>query len=123
LIVLATVATLGTISDSCLVIAYLPMPKKTSKLKATEVAALADPEMAARVVQAAGATRLARVRADAEVGGSITCVVDGSPFIGLCAFSQEAPHVRPPLTFRSAPPLIDNILATDLSRLYEEEPD
>jgi hypothetical protein len=42
------------------------MPKKTSKLKVTEFAALADPKMAARVVQAADATRLERVRADAE---------------------------------------------------------
>jgi hypothetical protein len=42
------------------------MPKKTSKLTVTEFAALADPEMAARVVQVADATRLARVRAHAE---------------------------------------------------------
>ena len=45
---------------------YLPMPSKTSKLKVTELAALADSEMAGRVVQAADATRLERVRADAE---------------------------------------------------------
>ena len=42
------------------------MPKKTSKLKVTEFAALADPAMAALVVQATDATRLARARADAE---------------------------------------------------------
>lgn len=47
-------------------VAYLPMPKKASKLKATEFGALADPEMARRVVQAADATRLERVRADVE---------------------------------------------------------
>jgi hypothetical protein len=47
-------------------VSYLPMPKKTSKLKVTAFAALADPVMAARVVQAADATRRERVRADAE---------------------------------------------------------
>ncbi len=47
-------------------VSYLPMPKKTSNLKVTEFAALADPEMAARVVQATDATRLERARADAE---------------------------------------------------------
>jgi hypothetical protein len=47
-------------------VSYLPMPKKTAKLKVTAFAALADPEMAARVVQAADATRLERVRGDAE---------------------------------------------------------
>jgi hypothetical protein len=47
-------------------VCYLPMPKKTSKLKVTEFAALADPKMAARVVQAADATRLERVRANTE---------------------------------------------------------
>ena len=45
---------------------YLPMPKKTSKLKVTEFAALADPEVAARVVQATDATRLDRARAAAD---------------------------------------------------------
>ena len=45
---------------------YLPMPKKTSKLKVTEFAALADPDVAARVVQATDATRLDRARAAAE---------------------------------------------------------
>ena len=47
-------------------VSYLPMPKKTSKLKVTEFAALADPEVAARVVQATDPTRLERVRAAAE---------------------------------------------------------
>ncbi len=47
-------------------VSYLPMPKKTSKLKVTEFAALADPEMAARVVQATDAARLERARADAK---------------------------------------------------------
>jgi hypothetical protein len=46
-------------------VSYLPMPKKTSKLAVTEFAALANPAMAARVVQAADPTRRARVRADA----------------------------------------------------------
>lgn len=45
---------------------YLPMPKKTAKLKVREIAALADPEIAVRVVQSADATRLARARANAE---------------------------------------------------------
>lgn len=47
-------------------VSYLPMPKKTSKLTVTEFAALANPEMAERVVQATDATRLDRARADAE---------------------------------------------------------
>jgi site-specific DNA-cytosine methylase len=47
-------------------ICYLPMPKKTSKLKVTKFAALAAPEMAARLAQATDATRLERVRSDAE---------------------------------------------------------
>jgi hypothetical protein len=47
-------------------VAYLPMPKKTSKLTVTEFGALAQPEMAARVVEAADATRLERVRAEVE---------------------------------------------------------
>ena len=45
---------------------YLPMPKKTSKLVATELAALAEPKMAARLVQATDVARLERVQADAE---------------------------------------------------------
>jgi hypothetical protein len=46
---------------------YLPMPNRTaSKLKVKEFSALAIPEMAARVVQAADAERLARVQADAD---------------------------------------------------------
>lgn len=47
-------------------VAYLPMPKRTAKLKVNEFAALADPEIAARVVQAADAPRLARGRDNAE---------------------------------------------------------
>ncbi len=50
-------------------VAYLPMPKKTSKLKVTEFGALSQPEMAARLVTAFGASdapRLERVRADVE---------------------------------------------------------
>jgi hypothetical protein len=47
-------------------VAYLPMPRKRAKLKITEFGALALPEMAARVVEAAGAERVERVRADAE---------------------------------------------------------
>ena len=47
-------------------VSYLPMPKKTSKLKVTEFGALADPAMAERVIQVAEASRLGRVRADAE---------------------------------------------------------
>jgi hypothetical protein len=47
-------------------ICYLPMPRKTSKLKIAEFVALADPEMAARVIRAADPTRLKRVRSDSE---------------------------------------------------------
>jgi site-specific DNA-cytosine methylase len=46
--------------------AYLPTPKKASKVKMTEFTARADPEMAARIVHAADTTRLERVRADSE---------------------------------------------------------
>ena len=48
-------------------VSYLPMPKKTSRLKVGEFrfAALADQEMAARVIQAASAERLARAQANA----------------------------------------------------------
>ena len=45
---------------------YLPMPKKTSKFRAAEFAALAVPAIAARVVRAADTTRRERVRADTE---------------------------------------------------------
>jgi hypothetical protein len=37
-------------------VAYLPMPKKASKLEVTEFGTLAQPEMAARIVEAANAT-------------------------------------------------------------------
>jgi hypothetical protein len=47
-------------------VAYLPMPKKTAKLKVTEFAALAQPEFAARLVELADPARRARVRQDAE---------------------------------------------------------
>jgi len=47
-------------------VAYLPMPKKTSKLKVTKFGALAQPEMAKRVVEVADATRLGRVRGDVD---------------------------------------------------------
>lgn len=39
-------------------VAYLPMPKKTSKLEVTAFGALAQPETAKRVVEVADATRL-----------------------------------------------------------------
>ena len=45
---------------------YLPMPKKTSKLVATELASLAEPKMAAWLVQATDVARRERVRTDAE---------------------------------------------------------
>jgi hypothetical protein len=45
-------------------VAYLPMPNKTSKMKVAEFGALAQPEMAARVVEVADAARRERVRAD-----------------------------------------------------------
>jgi hypothetical protein len=50
-------------------VAYLPMPKKTSRVKVTELEALSAPEIAARLVEAARASdhaRLERVRADVE---------------------------------------------------------
>jgi hypothetical protein len=47
-------------------VAYLPMPKSTSKLKAGTFATLADSNVASRVVHATDTERLARVRADAE---------------------------------------------------------
>lgn len=47
-------------------VAYLPMPRKTSKLQVTEFGALAQPEMAARVVEMADAGRLERSRAEVE---------------------------------------------------------
>jgi hypothetical protein len=47
-------------------VSYLPMPRKTSKLEVTEFVALANPRVAAQVVQAADATHLERVRASAE---------------------------------------------------------
>lgn len=47
-------------------VSYLPMPMQASKLKAGPFAALADPEMANRLVRATDSARVARVRADAE---------------------------------------------------------
>lgn len=47
-------------------VAYLPMPKKTSKLKFTEFGALAQPKIAARIVEASDLTRIERVRGDVE---------------------------------------------------------
>jgi len=47
-------------------VAYLPMPMKMSKLKVTEFGALSEPEMAARLIEVADASRLERVRADVE---------------------------------------------------------
>jgi hypothetical protein len=45
-------------------VSYLPMPKKSSKIKITEFAALAAPEIAARLVEASDATRLERRRTE-----------------------------------------------------------
>jgi hypothetical protein len=45
-------------------VAYLPMPNKTSTMKVAEFGALAQPEMAARVVEVADAARRERVRVD-----------------------------------------------------------
>jgi hypothetical protein len=47
-------------------VSYLPMPKKTSKLRVSGFAALADPAMAALLVESSEATRLQRIRADSE---------------------------------------------------------
>lgn len=50
-------------------VAYLPMPRKTSRMKATEVAALAERGIAAQFVEAfraSQAPRVERVRADVE---------------------------------------------------------
>ncbi len=51
------------------VVAYLPTPKKTSRMKVTEVAALAEPGLASQLVdafRASHASRLERVRADVQ---------------------------------------------------------
>jgi hypothetical protein len=47
-------------------VSYLPMPKKTSKLKVAEFAAPADPALAELLVQASEAMRLQRIRANCE---------------------------------------------------------
>lgn len=47
-------------------VAYLPMPKKTSSLAVTGFGALAQPDIAARFVEAAYASHLERVRADLD---------------------------------------------------------
>ncbi|MEW6742285.1 MAG: hypothetical protein AB1486_05960 [Planctomycetota bacterium] len=47
-------------------VSYLPMANKRSKLEITEFAALAEPDLAARVIQASDATRVERVRGQAE---------------------------------------------------------
>jgi hypothetical protein len=50
-------------------VAFLPMPKKTSRLKVTEFGALSEPEIASRLVEAfraSAASHLERVRADVE---------------------------------------------------------
>ena len=50
-------------------VAYLPMPRKTSRLEVTEVGALSEPEMAARLVhafRASDAQRFEQARANAE---------------------------------------------------------
>jgi hypothetical protein len=44
----------------------MPMPKKTAKLTVTEFGALAQPEVAARIVGVADAARLEGVRGDVE---------------------------------------------------------
>lgn len=47
-------------------VTYLPMPKKTSRLKITEFSVLAVPEHAARWLDASDESRVARARADAQ---------------------------------------------------------
>ncbi len=47
-------------------VSYLPMPRKTSRPEHTELAALADPDLAAQLVHAFDITRLERIRTDAE---------------------------------------------------------
>jgi hypothetical protein len=47
-------------------VSYLPMPAKTSKVKPAPFAALADRELASRLVHAIPPDRVARARADAE---------------------------------------------------------
>ncbi|MHB1844745.1 MAG: hypothetical protein ACYCWW_07920 [Deltaproteobacteria bacterium] len=50
-------------------VAYLPMPRKTSRLKVTEVGALAEPRLASQLIEAFRASRasdLDQVRADVE---------------------------------------------------------
>jgi hypothetical protein len=47
-------------------LAYLPMPKKTPKLKISEFRLLAEPKMVAQLLTAIDAGRIARVSADAQ---------------------------------------------------------
>jgi hypothetical protein len=47
-------------------VVYLPMPKKTAKLELTTFGALAQPELAARILESADTTKVERVRGDAE---------------------------------------------------------
>ena len=47
-------------------VSYLPMPRKTSKPETTELAALADPDLATQLANAVDFARLDRIRADAE---------------------------------------------------------
>ena len=60
-------------------VAYLPMPKKTSKIKVAEFGALAQPEVAARLVE--GSLRLARRE------GSRRCRAPPEPRLRQCALN------------------------------------
>jgi hypothetical protein len=47
-------------------VCYLPTPKKTSKLKVSQLAALADPEIATAFVRASDAARLERIQTESD---------------------------------------------------------
>jgi len=47
-------------------VVYLPMPRKRAKLEVTTFAALAQPEMAARILKSADTAKVERVRGDAD---------------------------------------------------------
>ena len=47
-------------------ISYLPMPTKTARFKSDRFAALADPDTAARLAEAAGTVRVAHARVEAQ---------------------------------------------------------
>ncbi len=54
-------------------VSHLPMPTKTARFRSDRFAALADPDTAARLTEAAGTVRVARARAEAQRYASLGC--------------------------------------------------